>query len=87
MQTIEMVRLIADEGKELVKGDQRASCSELLLTQKQACGLSDQSFRFNVDTFANKADEWTEAAKEEKPQPSLTGLTAPLEGSLEQGGE
>lgn len=26
MQTIEMVRLIADEGKELVKGDQRASC-------------------------------------------------------------
>ena len=66
MKTIEMVRIIADEGKELVKGDQRASC---------------------VDTFANKADEWTEVAKEEKPQPSLTGLTAPLQGSLEQGGE
>lgn len=45
MQTIEMVRLIADEGKELVKGDLRASC---------------------VDTFADKASEWTEVVKEEK---------------------
>lgn len=43
MQTIEMVRLIADEGKELVKGDLRASC---------------------VDTFADKASEWTEVAIE-----------------------
>ena len=76
MQTIEMVRLIADEGKELVKGDLRAACSELLLTQKQACGLSDQSFRFNVDTFANKEGEWTEVVKEENPQ-----------SGSEQGGE
>ena len=66
MQTIEMVRLIADEGKELVKGDIRTSCSELLLTQKQACGLSDKSFRFNVDTFADKAGEWSEVPTEEK---------------------
>lgn len=66
MQRIEMVRLIADEGKELVKGDLKAAC---------------------VDTFADKAGEWTEVVKEKKPQSSLTGLTAPLEGSLEQGGE
>lgn len=45
MQTIEMVRLIADEGKELVKGDLRAKC---------------------VDTFADKADEWTEVAMKKK---------------------
>ena len=44
MQTIEMVRLIADEGKELVKGNLKANC---------------------VDTFADKAGEWTEVAKEE----------------------
>lgn len=44
MQTIQMVRLIADEGYELVKGDQRASC---------------------VDTFADKASEWTEVVKKE----------------------
>ncbi len=45
MQTIEMVRLIADEGKELVKGEYRTNC---------------------VDTFADKAGEWTEVVKEEK---------------------
>ena len=56
MQTIEMVRLIADEGKELVQGDQRAKC---------------------VDTFADKANEWTETeeitedVQEENPQSSL----------------
>lgn len=44
MQTIEMVRLIADEGKELVKGDIKTSC---------------------VDTFADKAGEWSEVPKEE----------------------
>lgn len=47
MQIIEMVRLIADDGKELVKGNQRASC---------------------VDTFADKAGEWTEVVKEDKKE-------------------
>lgn len=45
MQTINMVRLIADEGKELVNGDMKATC---------------------VDTFTDKADEWTEVDKAEE---------------------
>lgn len=46
MTKIDMIRLIADEGKELINGEVRATC---------------------VDTFTDKADEWTEVdkAKEE----------------------
>ena len=46
MTKIEMVRLIADQGKILTNGKIQAGC---------------------IDTFADKADEWTEidAPKEE----------------------
>lgn len=50
MQKIDMVRLIADEGKELVNGDTRATC---------------------VDTFSDKADEWTEVDKIEEETEEL----------------
>lgn len=45
MTKIDMVRLIADEGKELVNGDMRATC---------------------VDTFADRAEEWTEVDRVEE---------------------